>query len=86
MKKQHGQSQQHSEAAVLYCTECGAELENFCFSGSADNVSAIKKTLAQCKKKGTFVGDFCSKLFIAETEGLDNIIREVEESRSRRHR
>jgi hypothetical protein len=83
MKKQREQNPQNSEPAIIYCTECGAELENFCFSGSASDLSAIKKTLAQCKKEGRLVGDFCSKLFIAETQGLDDILKEVEELRSR---
>ena len=52
----------------IYCTECGATLENFCFSSTADDLKAIRKTLAQCKKQGRFTGDFCSKLFIAHPE------------------
>jgi predicted GNAT family acetyltransferase len=86
MKKQDEQNRQHSERAIIYCTECGAELENFCFSGSANDLAAIKKTLAHCRKEGKFVGDFCSKLFIAEAQELDDILREVEELRSRRGR
>jgi hypothetical protein len=57
-----------SAAGEIYCTECGATLENFCFSSGADDIAAIRKTLAQCKKKGRFSGDFCSKLFIAHPE------------------
>jgi len=49
----------------VFCTECGATLENFCFSEGADDLEAIRKTLAQCKKQGRFSGEFCSKLFIA---------------------
>jgi len=62
----------------VFCTECGATLENFCFSAGADDLAAIRKTLAQCRKQGRFSGDFCSKLFIAhpdaapeEEEGSD---------------
>jgi hypothetical protein len=72
-----------SEPAIIYCTECGAELENFCFSEAAVNRMAIKKTIAQCRKEGRLVGDFCSKLFIAETPDLHDILKEVEEERSR---
>jgi hypothetical protein len=59
---------------VIFCTECGVELQNFCFKGKIDNVDAIKKNLAQCKKNGKFKGDFCSKLFIADSNNLDDIL------------
>jgi hypothetical protein len=52
----------------IYCTECGATLENFCFSSAAGDLGAVRKTLAQCRKQGRFSGDFCSKLFIAHPE------------------
>ena len=60
----------------IFCTECGAYLENFCFSSGAEDVKAIKKTLAQCKKDGKFVGDFCAKLFIVDRERLDSLWEE----------
>jgi hypothetical protein len=55
----------------IFCTECGAELENFCFSSSADDIEAIRKTLAQCKKKGKFAGEFCSKLFVVDPRSIE---------------
>lgn len=57
----------------IFCTECGATLENFCFSSSADDPDAIRKNLAQCKKKGKIVGDFCAKLFIVGSDPLDSL-------------
>ena len=57
----------------IFCTECGALLENFCFSGSIYDRDAIKKNLDQCKKSGKFVGEFCAKLFISEDESLDSL-------------
>ncbi len=57
----------------IFCTECGTYLENFCFSSEVENVEAIKKSLAQCKKKGKFVGEFCAKLFIGDSETLGSI-------------
>ncbi len=54
----------------IFCTECGIELENFCFSSNADDIAAIRKTLAQCKKNGKFVGDFCAKLFVADPQSI----------------
>ena len=57
----------------IFCTECGTYLENFCFSSEVENVEAIKKSLAQCKKKGKFVGEFCAKLFIGDSDTLGSI-------------
>lgn len=56
---------------TIFCTECGVELENFCFSSNADDIEAIRKTLAQCKKKGKFAGGFCSKLFVADNRRFE---------------
>jgi hypothetical protein len=61
-----------SAGGKIYCTECGATLENFCFSSAADDLAAVRKTLAQCRKQGKFSGDFCSKLFIAHPEALSD--------------
>jgi hypothetical protein len=58
---------------MVFCTECDATLENFCFSSSANDIEAIRKTLSQCKKQGRFTGDLCSKLFIAYPEALSDI-------------
>lgn len=58
---------------VIFCTECDAELENYCFTKGSQDVDAIKMNLAQCKKTGKFAGEFCSKLFIAGGENMDII-------------
>ncbi len=58
---------------VIFCTECGAELQNFCIDDRADDPEAIKRTLQQCKKIGRFNGEFCSKLFIAGNDNLENL-------------
>ncbi|HEX7571842.1 MAG TPA: hypothetical protein VF514_02010 [Bacteroidota bacterium] len=63
----------------IFCTECGATLENFCFSSAADDLAAVRKTLAQCRKQGKFSGDFCSKLFIAHPEALSGPDEESED-------
>jgi hypothetical protein len=64
---------------AIFCTECGVELQNFCFSLGADNVEAIKMNLAQCKKSGKFTGEFCSKLFISGEENLDSMFEDEEQ-------
>jgi hypothetical protein len=63
----------------VFCTECGATLEDFCFSSSADDLEAIRKTLAQCRKQGRFSGDFCSKLFIAHPEAVSGPFEETDD-------
>ena len=73
MKKMTGDGEDLLGRQKIFCTECGAELENFCFSSGSKDVEAIKKTLAQCRKKGKTTGDFCSKLFIADDRNLDSI-------------
>lgn len=66
------------EQKVIFCTECGAELQNFCFNGNVNDINAIKKNLAQCKKNGKIKGDFCSKLFIASNTDLEIFPPEVD--------
>ena len=61
------------EQKVIFCTECGVELQNFCFNGRSNNVKALKMNFMQCIKKGKFSGDFCSKLFIADNNNLDEL-------------
>jgi hypothetical protein len=55
----------------IFCTECGIELENFCFSRNAEDMDAIRKTLAQCRKSGKFAGGFCAKLFVADPRSIE---------------
>ena len=62
-----------TDQKVIFCTECGTELQNFCFGDNANNPEAIRKTLSQCKKIGRFDGDFCSKLFISENDNMEDL-------------
>lgn len=56
---------QLQENDVIYCTECGEELEIFgCHDGSY-NLESVKINYEKCKKEGKFKGEICSKLFIA---------------------
>ncbi len=57
----------------VFCTECNTSLENYCLSNGVNDPEAIKKTLAQCKKSGKFVGEFCAKLFISDPDLLDSL-------------
>ncbi len=62
------------EQKVIFCTECDTELQNYCFFSTVEDIKAIKKNLAQCKKNGKFKGEFCSKLFIADEQNLENLL------------
>jgi hypothetical protein len=55
---------------VIFCTECGVQLTNFCFTERAKDPDAVRKSLAQCKKTGKFNGEFCSKLFISNDDNM----------------
>jgi hypothetical protein len=57
----------------IFCTECGAMLENFCFSSSADDTDAIRKNLAQCRMDGKSAGEFCAQLFISNGDLLESL-------------
>ena len=56
------------EERPLFCTACGEELEDFCFSQQAKDIEALKQRLAQCKETGKFTGGTCALLFIARQE------------------
>ena len=42
---------------VLFCTECGATLDEFCFSSTAKDIKAIRENFARCKHSGKFQGE-----------------------------
>jgi len=51
---------------VYFCTECGKQLEDFCFSKEASDLKATHSRFENCKQKKRFKGEACAKLFIAE--------------------
>jgi hypothetical protein len=62
---------QLKEKDVIYCTECGEDLEIFgCEDGSFD-LNSVKLNFEKCKKIGKFKGEICSKLFIASENFTD---------------
>jgi hypothetical protein len=58
---------------VIFCTECGVELTNFCFTEKVNDPETVRKNLAQCKKTGKFNGEFCSKLFITDDQTMEDL-------------
>ena len=53
---------------IIFCSECGKELDNFALSEMVKDYNSIIQNFADCKKNGRFKGDLCSKIFIARDE------------------
>ncbi len=51
---------------IVFCAECGEELETFGISGEKINIKKIKERHKRCKDTGKFKGDKCAMIFIAE--------------------
>lgn len=60
-----------NDQKIIFCTECGHFLDDFCFSSKSKDMNYIKKRSAKCMKKGKLKGDFCSCLFIVSPENYD---------------
>ena len=60
---------------IIFCTECNEDLKNFCFTDGKD-IDSIKKNFSRCKEIGKFKGEFCSKLFIADNNNMENLLDE----------
>ncbi len=58
-----------------FCTECGKELDDFCFQPDADSIQKIEKRAAECSKSGKMNGVLCSRWFIAEPESFKSLQR-----------
>ncbi len=61
---------------IIFCAECGEELEFFGISEV--NGDKIRERYNNCKAKGKFKGDKCAMLFIASEE--ENLTFEDEEA------
>lgn len=51
---------------VMFCAECGEELDFFGIEGV--DVKKIKERHKKCRETGKFKGDKCAMLFIAESD------------------
>jgi hypothetical protein len=58
---------------IIFCTECGRELDFFAFSENTKDKETLKQKFANCRENGKFKGEFCSKLFIALDYNVDDI-------------
>lgn len=58
---------------LSFCTECGPELQDFCFGELVNDLEAVRKIHAQCLRTEKFNGEFCSKLFIACDQDFEEL-------------
>ncbi len=49
-----------------FCTECGADLDNFWLSHTSANYVEVLKHHLECQRTGRFKGSLCSQLFIVD--------------------
>lgn len=56
---------EHSKRRAQFCTQCGNELEDFCFSPGAENLDSLSAAALRCQLKGRQTGKVCAKVFIA---------------------
>jgi hypothetical protein len=66
-KKSTHNKESNLKQNLIFCSECGEELELFGIDGKAVDVQKVKERHANCKKVGRFKGDKCAMLFIAES-------------------
>ncbi|MCL4549661.1 MAG: hypothetical protein M1495_13940 [Bacteroidetes bacterium] len=55
---------------VIFCAECGEELELFGLTGDKINIKKVKERHKRCREIGKFKGDKCAMLFIAEESDI----------------
>jgi hypothetical protein len=50
----------------VFCTACGEQLEEFCFSPDARDIDALRAHAFRCHLEGRNTGGMCAKLYIAD--------------------
>jgi hypothetical protein len=65
MKKRSTNLKKQQTEEIKYCTECGEELNDYCFSDDVNDLEKLKEHHENCKTTKKFKGDVCSRLFIA---------------------
>ena len=74
MKKTKTKKQDPLNEDVQFCTECGSELDEFCFTDKATDKDFLKKNHENCIKTGKFKGDVCSRIYISSNSDVDEIV------------
>lgn len=68
MKTKKTDLDETQDISLEFCTECNKALDNFAFSSKSKSKKKITANFANCKQKGKFKGELCSKVFISEDE------------------
>jgi hypothetical protein len=55
---------------VAFCSTCGSQLDDFWMNPESKDPQLAKERSEWCKKQGRFIGDVCSKQFIASSSIL----------------
>ena len=66
------------KTSVIFCSECGDDLEKFGVTNGKIDVAKIKERHKNCKDKGKFNGDKCAMLFIADDNDISLPVDEDE--------
>jgi len=74
MKKKITKKSEPLTDDVEFCTECGEELNELCFEDQVNDKEFLKKNHENCIKTGKFKGDVCSRMFIANDSGIEEIL------------
>ena len=79
MKNSNTNDKPEQRKDVVYCADCGMELDNFALSEMINDYKLLVKKFASCKKEGKFSGDLCSKIFSAMNgDGSNSIDEDLE--------
>ncbi|MCX6137279.1 MAG: hypothetical protein NTV54_07280 [Ignavibacteriales bacterium] len=55
---------------VVFCSECGAQLDEFWQTPESKDPALTKARSEWCKKQGRFTGEMCSKHFISNPDAV----------------
>ena len=61
---------------VVFCSECGDDLEKFGVNAGKIDVAKVKERHKKCRETGKFKGDKCAMLFIADDQDLNLTVDE----------
>ena len=68
MKTIKTNKEEKPDLLIEFCTECNEDLDNFAFTAKSKNKKKVTANFANCKQKGKFNGELCSKVFISEDQ------------------
>jgi hypothetical protein len=73
-----------TEVRDQFCTRCGNELEEFCFSPAVENLEALRAAAIRCQLEGRQNGKVCAKIFIAGNNPSSSLLAKPRKRIARR--